>query len=104
MVRSPQIDKKNTLHLLAATPSCWSVLIPQILAVWQDGDHIVLLAQGALGLNAKILYLFNQIAVLDSDLTHLGLLHAEIPAHIKIASTHDWASWTMQYQRTVTWR
>jgi hypothetical protein len=104
MVTSARIETKNTLHLLAAAPSYWPILIPQVLAVWQEGDLIVLLAQGAHGLKTKILHPFNQIAVLDADLARLGILDTEMPANIKIATTADWATWTMQYQRTVTWR
>lgn len=104
MVAETQIEQHATLHLLAAAPSHWPILLPQILAVWQVGDLMVLLAEGAQGLNAKILHQFNHIAVLDSDLTRLGIVNIEIPALIKIATTADWATWTVQYQRTVTWR
>lgn len=104
MVIATQTEQQNTLHLLAAAPSYWPILLPQILAVWQEGDLILLLAEGAQGFNAKALNPFNQIAVLDSDLVRLEVTDKEVPSHIKIATTADWAIWTVQYQRTVTWR
>ena len=98
------VEPKNTLHLLAAAPRLWSVLIPEILAIWQNGDLILLLAEGAQGFNGEALSHFNHIAVLDSDLARLEVANEEIPSHIKIATIADWATWTVQYQRTVTWR
>lgn len=103
MVNTP-IEKQNTLHLLAAAPRQWSALIPEMMNVWQDGDLILLLAEGAQGFNAQILADFNQIAVLDSDLTRLEVAHEEVSSPFQIATTADWATWTMQYQRTMTWR
>ncbi|GAC1378123.1 MAG: hypothetical protein NVS3B3_20200 [Aquirhabdus sp.] len=94
----------NTLHLLAAAPRFWSTLIPEILAVWQEGDLILLLAEGAQGFNSRTLEQFKKIAVLDSDLARLEVENDEVPSQIKIATTADWATWTVQYQRTVTWR
>lgn len=104
MVTTAQIEPQNTLHVLVAAPRFWSTLMPEIIAVWQEGDLILLLAEGAQGFNAKALNQFNQIAVLDSDLARLEVANEKIPSHIKIASTADWATWTVQYQRTVTWR
>ncbi len=104
MVTSRPIEKQKTLHLLAAAPSYWPILIPQILTVWHEGDMIILLAQGAQGFSARILHSFNQMAILEADLARLGIVAAEIPAHITVATTAHWARWTMQYQRTVTWR
>jgi hypothetical protein len=97
-------SEKNTLHLLTSAPSYWSILIPQINAMWQEGDLVLLLAEGAQGFESVTLDLFNQIAVLESDLGRLEVLNKELPIHIKIASIADWATWTVQYQRTVTWR
>lgn len=94
----------NTLHLLTAAPRFWSTLIPEILQVWQEGDLLLLLAEGAQGFNAKLLDPFNQTAVLDSDLARLEVVNKEIPSHIKVATINDWATWTVQYQRTITWR
>ena len=104
MVITTAIEQNNTLHLLAAAPRFWPTLILEILAVWQKGDLILLLAEGAQGFNAKMLEPFNQIAVLDSDLARLEVANEEVSSHIKIATTADWAAWTVQYQRTVTWR
>ncbi len=104
MVTTAHTQQKNTLHLLAATPRLWSILMPQILTVWQEGDLMLLLAEGAQGFNSNALKHFNQIAILDSDLARLEATNEEIPSHIKIATTADWATWTVQYQRTVTWR
>ncbi len=104
MVITTAIEPKNTLHLLAAAPRFWSTLMPEILAVWQEGDLILLLAEGAQGFNTKALDQFNQIAVLGSDLVRLEAMDDEVPNHIKIATTANWAAWTVQYQRTVTWR
>lgn len=104
MVTTAQIKPLNTLHLLAAAPRFWSKLILEILAVWQEGDLILLLAEGAQGFNAKKLDQFKQIAVLDSDLARLEVANDEVPNHIKIVTISDWATWTVQYQRTVTWR
>ncbi|MBC7750968.1 MAG: hypothetical protein H7Z73_04505 [Candidatus Saccharibacteria bacterium] len=98
------IEPQNTLHLLTSAPRIWSTLMPEILAVWQEGDLIFLLAEGAQGFNAKALDQFTQIAVLDSDLARLEVVNDEVPIHIKIATIADWATWTVHYQRTVTWR
>ena len=102
--RTPPVEPTNTLHLLAAAPRFWSILIPEILAIWQNDDLILLLAEGAQGFNIEALAQFNHIAVLDADLARLEVAHEEIPSHIKIATIADWATWTLQYQRTVTWR
>jgi hypothetical protein len=96
--------EQNTLHLLTTAPSHWSILIPQICAVWQEGDLLLLLAEGAQGFDSAAINSFSQIAVLDSDLARLEVSKLEISPHIKIASIADWATWTVQYQRTVTWR
>jgi hypothetical protein len=96
--------EQNTLHLLTNAPSHWFILIPQICAVWQAGDLLLLLAEGAQGFDSAAINPFNQIAVLDLDLARLEVSSSEIPPHIKIASIADWATWTVQYQRTVTWR
>ena len=104
MVITTSIKPQNTLHLLAAAPRFWITLIPEILAVWQEGDLILLLAEGAQGFNAKTLDPFNQVAVMDSDLARLEVTNEEVPNRIKIATTAEWAAWTVQYQRTVTWR
>jgi hypothetical protein len=96
--------EQNTLHLLTTAPSYWPVLILQISAVWQKGDLLLLLAEGAQGFNSSVINQFNQIAILDSDLARLEVTSAEIPNHIKIITTADWAMWTVQYPRTVTWR
>ncbi len=100
MVSSAQ----NTQHLLAAAPSHWHKLIPQISAVWRDGDLLLLIAEGTQGFNSKVLDQFTQVAVLDSDLLRLEVMNEEVPSKIKIATTSDWAIWTIQYPRTVTWR
>ena len=104
MVIMTAIEPQNTLHLLAAAPRFWSTLVPEILAVWNEGDLILLLAEGAQGFNAKALDQFKQIAVLDSDLVRLEVANDEVPSQIKVATIADWAAWTVQYQRTVTWR
>jgi hypothetical protein len=96
--------KQNTLHLLTAAPSCWTLLIPQISAVWQEGDLLLLLAEGAQGFDSAAINPLNQIAVLDLDLARLEVTRQEIPQRIKIVTTADWATWTVRYQRTVTWR
>jgi len=95
---------QNTLHLLAAAPSHWLKLIPQISAIWHEGDLLLLIAEGTQGFNSQVLDQFTQVAVLDSDLMRLEVMSGEIPTPIKIATTADWATWTVQYQRTVTWR
>jgi|GEM_PF-2562847 len=104
MVTWTQIEPQNTLHLLAAAPRFWTTLMPELVAVWQEGDLILLLAEGAQGFNAKALDQFKQIAVLDSDLARLEVENDEVPNHIKIAAVADWATWTVHYERTVTWR
>jgi hypothetical protein len=96
--------EQNTLHLLTTAPSIWLILAPQIFAVWREGDLLLLLAEGAQGFDSAAINPFNQIAVLDLDLSRLEVTSQEIPPHIKIASIADWATWTVQYQRTVTWR
>ncbi len=98
------ITAQNTLHLLAAAPSHWLKLIPQISAVWREGDLLLLITEGAQGFNSKALCQFTQVAVLDSDLARLEVMNKEVQSPIKIATISDWATWTMQYQRTVTWR
>ncbi|MDE2419807.1 MAG: hypothetical protein KGO49_01325 [Gammaproteobacteria bacterium] len=98
------IPAQNTLHLLAAAPSHWLKLIPQISAVWHEGDLLLLIAEGAQGFNSKVFNQFPQVAVLDSDLMRLEVMNEEVLSPIKIATTSDWAAWTVQYQRTVTWR
>lgn len=94
----------NTLHLLAAAPSQWLKLIPSILASWQEGDLLLLIAEGAQGFNAKMLDQFTQVAVLDSDLSRFEVADHEIQSHIHIVTSADWARWTIQYPRTITWR
>ena len=98
------ITEANTLHLLTAAPSYWPILTPKISAVWQDGDLLLLLAEAAQGFYSDAIHQFNQISVLDSDLARLEVSNKDIPNHIQIATTADWATWTVQYQRTVTWR
>lgn len=104
MVTTKNTEQNNTLHLLTAAPRFWSTLIPEIIAVWQEGDLVLLMAEGAQGFNSTQLNSFNQVAVLDSDLARLEVANEEVPHRIKIATIADWAAWTVQYQRTVTWR
>ena len=98
------IPAQNTLHLLTVAPSHWLTLIPQISAVWREGDLLLLIAEGAQGFNSKALDQFPQVAVLDSDLLRLEVMNEEVQSQIKVATTSDWATWTIQYQRTITWR
>lgn len=95
---------QNTLHLLAAAPRLWSSVMSEIKAVWQEGDLVLLLAEGAQGFNSAMLDSLSQVAVLDSDLARLEVANEDIPSNMKIANIADWAAWTVQYQRTVTWR
>lgn len=104
MVTTTPIERQNTLHLLTAAPRFWSSVMPEILAVWQEGDFLLLLAEGAQGFNSATLNHFKQVAVLDSDLARLEVVNEDVPSHIKIATIADWATWTVKYQRTVTWR
>lgn len=98
------ITAQNTLHLLAAAPSHWLKLIPQISAVWREGDLLLLITEGAQGFHSKTLDQFTQVAVLESDLSRLEVMNEEVQSQINIAKTSDWATWTIQYSRTVTWR
>lgn len=104
MVTTTNFGQKNTLHLLTAAPRFWSTKIPEIFTVWQEGDLVLLLAEGAQGFNSALLNSFNQIAILDSDLARLEVINEDVSHRIKIATIADWAAWTVQYQRTVTWR
>lgn len=94
----------NTLHLLAVAPSHWLNLIPQISAVWQKGDLLFLIAEAAQGFNHSLIQTFDHIAILDKDLARLEVATIEIPNQIKIAATSDWAMWTIEYPRSITWR
>ena len=104
MVNMISIEPQNTLHLLTAAPRLWSTFMSEIMTVWQTGDLILLIGESAQGFNAKALESFNQIAVLDTDLTRLEVAKDDLPNHIQVATIADWAAWTVQYQRTVTWR
>lgn len=104
IITTTAIGPKNTLHLLATAPRFWAAFMPEILTVWQDGDLILLLTESTQGFNSKALIHFNQIAVLDVDLARLEVANEDVPSQIKIATVEDWARWTVQYQRTVTWR
>ena len=104
MVNAISIKPQNTLHLLTAAPRLWAVLIPEIFVVWQTGDLILLIGEGVQGFCVKSLESFNHIAILDSDLSRLEVAKDEVPNHIQVATIADWAAWTVQYQRTVTWR
>jgi len=94
----------HTLHLLAAAPKLWSTLLPEIEAVWQHGDQLLLLAAGAAGVNRLELSRFDAVALLDTDAAVLSLNQADIPARVQYATASDWATWTLDYPRTITWR
>jgi hypothetical protein len=79
-------------------------LLPEIQAVWQSGDLLLLLGEGAAGFNAAALAPFDAVALLDSDIVAMHISSAEIPAAM-IRATHAlWATWTLDYSRSITWR
>ena len=94
----------HTLHLLAAAPKLWSTLLPEIEAVWQHGDQLLLLAAGAAGVNRLELSRFDAVALLDTDAAVLNLNPVDIPVQVQRATAADWAAWTLHYPRTLTWR
>jgi len=94
----------HSLHLLAAPPSRWAALLPEIESLWQSGDQLLLLAEGAAGFNAAALKRFSTVAMLTTDADGLNLATTDLPRHIQLATMTDWAAWTLHYPRTITWR
>ena len=95
--------RDNILHLLTAAPRYWPTLLPQLQSVWRSGDLLLLIAEAAQGYDVVALKAFDLTAVLQSDLALLGILPN--PANVtSIVTTAQWARWTIEFQRTLTWR
>ncbi len=98
------VNSNNTLHLLAAPPKHWQAVLAEMNAMWQTGDQLLLIAEGAAGLNAPELSRFNTVALLASDATALNLREQDLPERIQRITQATWAEWTLYYPRTITWR
>jgi len=94
------VNTPATLHLLTASPRHWPILLPQIKALWQEGDQLLLVGEAAQGHAHPDLAAWGAVALLQYDL-HL-LQQSLSPCTI---ITHEtWATWALHYAKTLTWR
>ncbi len=91
-----------TLHLLTASPRHWPVLLPQIKALWQDGDQLLLVGEAAQSHTHPDLAAFGRTALLQADLD--ALLQPIVNSTTDIITHDTWATWTLHYPKSLTWR
>jgi hypothetical protein len=108
VVNLTQNDQHNssidhTLHLLTAAPRYWPTLLPQLQSLWQSGDLLFLISEAVQGYDFIELKQFDQTAALSSDLALFGIAQ-DTTNTLQIITSAQWAKWTIEFQRTITWR
>ncbi len=94
-----------TLHLLSSPPARWPTVLPALLACWQHGDRILLVAEAYMGLPqlCSAEELTGSVSILEADAQVYGQLPSIEGITIEHWSYSDWAEAVVNATKVIHW-
>lgn len=94
-----------TLHLLSSPPARWPTVLPALLACWQHGDRLLLVAEAYMGLPqlCSAEKLTGSVSILEADAQVYGQLPIIEGIRIEHWSYSEWAEAVVNATKVIHW-